>query len=117
MNIYLDDIRNPKTDNEWIIVRTSTEAIRLMEANGCPDFISFDHDLGGDDTAMIVVHWMVEEDLNSNGDFSLMDLLLGCILEVICLIAYLLDLIKAASIDKHKFSYRLECSITGSAMN
>ena len=50
-------------------------------------------------------------------DFSLMDLLLDCILVVICLIAYLLDLIKAASIDKHKFSYRLGYSIIGSAMN
>jgi hypothetical protein len=47
----------------------------------------------------------------------LIDVLLGRILVVICLIAYLLDLIKAASIDKHKFSYRLGYSITGSAMN
>jgi hypothetical protein len=33
----------------------------------CPEFISFDHDLGGEDTAMIVVNWMIEKDLDNPG--------------------------------------------------
>jgi len=68
--LYIDDERNPKTDRDWIIVRTSKEAIEYMQKNGCPDYISFDHDLGGDDTAMIVVKWMVEEDLNTKKFFK-----------------------------------------------
>lgn len=66
--LYIDDIRNPKFDG-FEIVRTSAEAISYMEENGCPGFISFDHDLGGDDTAMIVVHWMIETDLDEKGLF------------------------------------------------
>jgi hypothetical protein len=68
MKLYIDDIRTPK-GNGYIIVRSSESAKEFMENNGCPEYISFDHDLGGDDTAMIVVKWMVEKDLNSNGNF------------------------------------------------
>jgi hypothetical protein len=49
--LYIDDIRNPNYDA--VVVRTSKEAISYVKENGCPNFISFDHDLGGDDTAMI----------------------------------------------------------------
>jgi hypothetical protein len=45
MKLYLDDIRNPKVPEEWCIVRTAEEAIRMLET-GKVDFISFDHDLG-----------------------------------------------------------------------
>jgi hypothetical protein len=38
-----------------------------MEYNGCPEFFSFDHDLGGEDTAMVVVKWMVEKELDNPG--------------------------------------------------
>lgn len=67
MRLYIDDIRTPKTDN-WEIVRTSQEAIIFMAENGCSNYISFDHDLGGDDTSMKVVHWMIEKDLEE-GNF------------------------------------------------
>lgn len=36
----------------------------MMKQGGCPEFITFDHDLGGDDTAMVIVHWMIEKDLD-----------------------------------------------------
>lgn len=49
--LFLDDLRNPP-DNSYIIARNSDEAIKLIEKNGFPIFISFDHDLGGDDSAM-----------------------------------------------------------------
>ena len=64
--LYLDDIRNPQGEFDFI-ARTSNEAMRIMEANDCPEFISFDHDLGGDDTAMRVVKYMVENDLDEPG--------------------------------------------------
>jgi len=64
--LYIDDIRDPKGDFDFI-ARTSNEAIRIMESQDCPNFISFDHDLGGDDTAMRVVKFMVEADLDNPG--------------------------------------------------
>jgi hypothetical protein len=66
--LYIDDIRDPKSSG-FDIVRTSKEAINYIKKHGCPSYISFDHDLGGDDTAMIVVKWMVNKDLDSYGKF------------------------------------------------
>lgn len=63
MRIWLDDIRNPP-DDTWHIVRTSGQAIALYElfiAGGGDQAnleISFDHDLGGEDTARPVVAYM-----------------------------------------------------------
>ena len=65
MRMYIDDIRDPKGDFDYI-ARTSSDAIEMMSI-GCPTFISFDHDLGGDDTAMRVVKFMVEADLDNPG--------------------------------------------------
>lgn len=50
--LYLDDIRNPISD-DWIICRSSSEALDYITNHGQPTFISFDHDLGGDDTSMV----------------------------------------------------------------
>ena len=66
--LYIDDIRDPKTSG-WVIVRSSKDAINMMSEKGCPALISFDHDLGGEDTAMKVVKWMIEFDMNACGDF------------------------------------------------
>jgi hypothetical protein len=35
-----------------------------MLEKGVPSFISFDHDLGGPDSAMIVVNWLIETDMD-----------------------------------------------------
>ena len=64
--MYIDDIRSPKGDFH-IIARSSKDAITDMETQGCPVFISFDHDLGGNDTAMEVVKYMVNRDLDNPG--------------------------------------------------
>ncbi len=73
MRMYVDDIRNPKGEFDSI-VRSSSEAIEYFNTNGCPNFISFDHDLGGEDTAMRIVKYMIESDLDTKGfipeDFS-----------------------------------------------
>lgn len=69
MRMFIDDERFPPDDgNEWLICRSSRDAISHME-DGCPAFISFDHDLGGEDTAMQVVDWMINIDLNFQGRF------------------------------------------------
>jgi hypothetical protein len=66
--LFIDDLRDP-VSSSWAIARTSAEAIALLETRGCPGEISFDHDLGGDDTAMIVVKRMIEMDLDASGRF------------------------------------------------
>ncbi|ENH6339639.1 hypothetical protein ABWH74_002989 [Burkholderia vietnamiensis] len=66
--LFIDDIRDPM-EPDWYVARTSSEAIMLLETLGCPREISFDHDLGGTDTAMLVVKRLVEIDLDSGGVF------------------------------------------------
>lgn len=68
MRMYIDDIRDPK-GNFDTVVRSSAEAIEYLDTHGCPNFISFDHDLGGDDTAMRVVKHLVSLDLDADGTF------------------------------------------------
>ena len=64
--LLIDDLSDPASST-WIVARTSSEAISLLELPGCPYEISFDHDLGGDDTAMAVVKKLIETDLDSDG--------------------------------------------------
>jgi len=66
--LFIDDLREP-VDASWTIARSSAEAIAYFVNQGCPDEISFDHDLGGDDTAMIVVKRLVDMDLDAAGQF------------------------------------------------
>lgn len=67
-NLYIDDIRNPKSEFDKI-TRSSDETIEYITRYGCPNFISFDHDLGGDDTSMVIVKWLIEMDLDMGGEF------------------------------------------------
>lgn len=66
--LFIDDLRSPASPG-WVVARDSNTAIRLLEARGCPAEISFDHDLGGDDTAMVVVRRLVELDLDAGGTY------------------------------------------------
>lgn len=57
MNLFLDDIRDPKDVYwvqlplvEWKIVRNYNEFCSWVETNGLPKFISYDHDLGDEAT-------------------------------------------------------------------
>ena len=43
--LYIDDIRNPKSEG-WIVVRDFESFVSHINVNGLPDEISFDHDLG-----------------------------------------------------------------------
>lgn len=44
--MFIDDIRHPPTNGDWILVRSVTEAIDYIKQNGWPSEVSFDHDLG-----------------------------------------------------------------------
>lgn len=54
MYLFLDDLRNPgdvtwvtlPPVNNWIIVRSYSDAVNYVLEHGYPDFCSFDHDLG-----------------------------------------------------------------------
>ena len=73
MILWIDDVRTAPQHYDFH-ARSSWSAITWMQQHGCPKFISFDHDLGGDDTSMKVIHWMVKQDMDNPGwlrdDFS-----------------------------------------------
>lgn len=63
ITMFLDGIRVPQ-ETFTVIARSSKEAIEYVKNNSCPNFISFDHDLGGEDTSMVFLKWLVSEDIN-----------------------------------------------------
>lgn len=70
--LFIDDLRDPgyvSTDiavlERMKVARSSEEAIALIAQLGIPIFIYFDHDLGGEDTAMRLVNWMIDRDLDT----------------------------------------------------
>ncbi len=75
--LFLDDLREPDYVSDsrncaatLRVARSSAEAIRLIEEHGLPDHIWFDHDLGGEDTAVILVNWLIEQDLDQKIELS-----------------------------------------------
>lgn len=58
--LFLDDERDPVTD-DWVVVRNSTDAVIAVCSWGMPVEIAFDHDLGGDDTSIKFIKWMLNE--------------------------------------------------------
>lgn len=62
--LYLDDVRFPDativTDSFVALARSSPDAIALVKLNGMPKIISFDHDLGGEDSSVIFLRWLIE---------------------------------------------------------
>lgn len=67
-SLFIDDLRDAP-DSTWTVARTSSGAIAVIQDRGCPMTISFDHDLGGDDTAMTVVKRLIELDMDAGGSF------------------------------------------------
>lgn len=57
--LFIDDERFPKTD-DWRICRSSDEAIKMVILYGMPSEIAFDHDLGGDDTSMKFIWFIID---------------------------------------------------------
>lgn len=64
--LFLDDERYPVREQDFIIARTVDEAIILCDAMGCPQHVSFDHDLGdGIPTGHDFAKYLVEKDLDT----------------------------------------------------
>jgi len=71
MALFIDDLRDPPEGRYYdSVARSSDAALAMMEQDGCPGFISFDHNLGGDDTAMRVVNKDMDEPGWIPGNFT-----------------------------------------------
>lgn len=57
-SLWIDDIRTPPDGYLW--AKNSEEAIEMINSHDPFEHISFDHDLGGDDTSRRVVLWLCE---------------------------------------------------------
>lgn len=70
--LFIDDLREPP-DDSWVVVRSYTEAIDYLANTGMPDIISFDHDLGleetGYDTAKWIVNKVIDKELDIPDNF------------------------------------------------
>jgi hypothetical protein len=65
--IFLDDERFPVEDN-WVIVRSVEEAKSWVRANGFPDYVSFDNDLGyGLPEGRDFANWLIDRALDRGG--------------------------------------------------
>jgi hypothetical protein len=73
LKLWIDDLREAP-DPTWETITTSDAAIAFlnfwkdqMESALFPfEVVSFDHDLGGDDTTRPVVIWMIENNVRFN---------------------------------------------------
>ena len=63
--LFLDDLRTPP-DNTWDVVRSYDEAIEFVMTHGVPNVISFDHDLGTEESGYDFAKWLVESELDSS---------------------------------------------------
>ena len=64
--LFLDDIREPYSP-DFIIARSTDQAIQIIQEKGFPYFFSLDHDLGDNTlTGLDFVKWVIEYDLDNN---------------------------------------------------
>jgi hypothetical protein len=62
-NLFLDDERFPPEDGrEWVICRNRADVVLTIMSRGMPSYVSFDHDLGQDEStgheiAKLIVDW------------------------------------------------------------
>jgi hypothetical protein len=60
--LFLDDIRSAPDD--YIQAKSTQEAVSLIERKGFPIYISFDHDLGENDTSIDFFNIIVDKVLD-----------------------------------------------------
>ena len=67
--LFLDDERQP-VDNalpeefqSWVVARSYAQVEALIEMNGLPKYVSFDHDLGEEKTGLSVAQLIVDTDI------------------------------------------------------
>lgn len=75
--LWLDDVRNPYLE-DWLVfspiekpfdciwVKSYSEFINYIETNGLPNAISFDHDLGTEETGYDCAKYLVNYCLDNN---------------------------------------------------
>jgi len=69
MKLFIDDTRNPPNE-DYMVARSYDEAIHILRSKGCPEYISFDHDLGSTDkSGYEIAKWIINSDLNKKGLF------------------------------------------------
>ena len=69
IKLFIDDERFPN-ENDWHIVRNMKQFKKWIDKNGCPNLISFDHDLGfNEPTGYDICKYFCNEVLN--GQISL----------------------------------------------
>lgn len=71
--LFLDDERPcPYAESEdWTVARSTEEAKILVMQMGPPERMSLDHDLGGDDTAMVFVRWLSDNHFEKLPDWQI----------------------------------------------
>lgn len=52
--------------NDWKVARSSAEAKDIVVEFGIPNEIAFDHDLGGDDTSIVFINWLINKMLDDD---------------------------------------------------
>lgn len=68
--LFLDDIRFPPTHSSFQLARSAAEAWEMIERQGPPALIAFDHDLGdAEPTGFDFAKALVERDLDEEGRF------------------------------------------------
>ena len=61
--LWLDDVRPiPDPNSDWVHAWSPQEFMETITHMGLPYYISFDHDLGGDQTGMQCAHWLINND-------------------------------------------------------
>lgn len=55
----------------WEVARSTEQAKVLVEYLGPPSYISFDHDLGGEDTAMVFLKWLADNYFTQPPEYSI----------------------------------------------
>ena len=68
LKLFIDDERGPVT-RDWLVAKSSDEAIKLVKKYGIPIVLQFDNDLGGDDTSMVFINWLINYMLDNDLTF------------------------------------------------
>lgn len=63
VKLWIDDLR-PAPGDGWVTAEDSASALEFLAAfDGTLAEVSFDHDLGGDDTTRPVMMWLIEHEM------------------------------------------------------
>lgn len=65
-SLFIDDECLPPNDN-FVITRSYIESIQYMSKYGCPNYISFDHDIASEPyNGFSIAKWIIDRDLDYN---------------------------------------------------